>query len=67
MWQLSIYCAPIPNPPFALPCNSRTRPYKQSSLPASTMLGALTRGQLKGQSKARAAGRYIHQGSSPLF
>ena len=38
MWQLSIYCAPIPNPPFALPCNSRTRPYKQSSLTASTTL-----------------------------
>lgn len=47
MWQLSIYCAPIPNLPFALLCNSRTRPYKQSSLPASTMLGVVTREQWK--------------------
>ena len=47
MWQLSIYCVPIPNLPFALLCNSRTRPYKQSSLPASTMLGVVTREQWK--------------------
>lgn len=46
MWQLSIYCAPIPNLPFALLCNSRTRPYKQF-LPASTMLGVVTREQWK--------------------
>ena len=51
MWQLSIYCVSVPNPPFAVRCDTRTRPYKHSSLPASTVLDFVNRGH----SKATAA------------
>ena len=51
MRQLSIYCVSVPNPPFAVRCDTRTRPYKHSSLPASTALDFVNRGH----SKATAA------------